>query len=152
MKPIDFCKIHSACSEGTRFAHKFETMAEVWDACEQPSWLFWMLRRQAPLAQDQSVRLAIAFAETCLQFVPTKEQRPALAIRAAKNWLDNPCPETRDAADAYAAADAAADAAYAAAADAAAAYAADAAADAAAAVRKGQCDLIRNAVKNPFTA
>jgi hypothetical protein len=178
MKPQEFCSTYCACSEGARFALQFQTMEEVWNYCERPDWMFWILDKHKPLEKEQSVRLAIAFAESVIQYVPKNEDRPARAIQAAKNWIENPTEENRLAADAAAAAAArwattTAAAAAAAAADAAAAAAARwatttaaaaarwaaAAADAAAArwaaaadaaARKQQCEIIREFIPNPF--
>ena len=163
MKTADFCEKYEPCRNGKAFDLQYETMSEVWDKCARPDWLFDILEKHAPLEKEQSVRLAIAFAETCLGKVKEGEDRPRLAIEAAKAWLENPTEENRAAAYAAAYAASAADAAYAAyasdaaaasasadaadyaayAADAAAAYA-DADADAA------QCGMIRSAIKNPF--
>ena len=172
MKTADFCEKYEPCRNGKAFALQYETMSEVWEKCTRPDWLFYILEKHAPLEKEQSVRLAIAFAETCLGKVKEGEDRPRLAIEAAKAWLENPTEENRaDAADAAYAADAAAAganayaaAAYAANFDAyaaagaagvaagaayAAAYAADA--DAAyAAAYAAQCGMIRSAIKNPF--
>ena len=174
MKTADFCEKYEPCRNGKAFALQYETMSEVWEKCTRPDWLFYILEKHAPLEKEQSVRLAIAFAETCLGKVKEGEDRPRLAIEAAKAWLENPTEENRAAA--YAAAYAAYAAAYAAAAAAAyasdaaayasdaaaasadaaaaayAAYAADAAADAAYAdADAAQCGMIRSAIKNPFT-
>lgn len=40
-----FCRQFGACKAGTRFARRFSTMAEVWDACRQPEWLWWILEK-----------------------------------------------------------------------------------------------------------
>ena len=175
MKTIEFCSKFTSdemCRAGRDFALSHETMSQVWDACENPSWLFWMLEKCNPLEKEQSVRLSIAFAEMCLVNVPEGEDRPQLAIEAAKTWLDNPCGETQSAAQsaaqsaesaqsaAWAAAQSAQSAAWAAAQSAesaqsaaqsaawAAAWAAQAAAWAA--VRAAQCKMIREMIPNPF--
>ena len=179
MKTADLCGKYEPCRNGKAFDLQYETMSEVWDKCARPDWLFDILEKHAPLEKEQSVRLAIAFAETCLGKVKAGEDRPRLAIEAAKAWLENPTEENgaaaaaaayaayaADAADAtaYAAAAAAADAAadaadyaayaaYAADAAAADAYAdggAAAAAAAYAAADAAQCGMIRSAIKNPF--
>ncbi len=83
--------------------------------------------------KSQNVKYAIFAAEQVLHIFEAKypdDKRPRSAIEAAKRYLENPCKETRGAADAaYAAAYAAADAAAGAgaAAGAAGTYAADAA-------------------------
>ena len=154
MKTADFCEKYEPCRNGKAFALQYETMSEVWEKCTRPDWLFYILEKHAPLEKEQSVRLAIAFAETCLGKVKEGEERPRLAIEAAKAWLENPTEENRAAAYAadYAAYAAYASDAAAASADAAAAdYAAYAAYAAAAyASDAAQCGMIRSAIKNPF--
>jgi hypothetical protein len=59
--------------------------------------MFWILKKHKPLEKEQSVRLAIALAETSLKYIPEIEQKPKLAIEAAKNWLENPTEENTDA-------------------------------------------------------
>jgi len=103
MNTIEFCSKYSPnemCVEGREFALSHETMSQVWDACEKPAWLFWMLEKCKPLEKEQSVRLSIAFAEKCLVNIPEGENRPKIAIEAARAWIENPCEETRSAASA----------------------------------------------------
>ena len=138
MTPQEFITKFSPCTDGSDAATKHATMAEAWDACTRPDWLFWTLRRVRPLTKEQAVTLALIFARSCSHH--NTDPRVAAAIGATQAWLDSPSEKNRAAA--YAAADAAyaaaraaaaaADAATAAAADAArAAHAAYAAADAA---------------------
>jgi hypothetical protein len=168
MKPIDFLKDKYACASGYRFAIQFETMAEVWDACERTDWLFWMLSKTKPLDKRTSVILSVEFASSVKQ-----EDVGTAAINAAKKWLEDMNDENARAAEAAAyaarasraayaarasraayaaraaaAAAAAADASYASAADAAAAAAADA--DAHKEKRKELAMLMRSIVENPF--
>jgi hypothetical protein len=175
MKPIDFLKDKYACASGYRFAIQFETMAEVWDACERTDWLFWMLSKTKPLDKRTSVILSVEFASSVKQ-----EDVGTAAINAAKKWLEDMNDENARAAEAAEAAAYAARAsraayasyvaaAYAAEAAGVAAYAAyatgaDAAADAAAAAaaaaaadadahkekRKELAMLMRSIVENPF--
>src|SRR6478735_1738940 len=98
MKTSEFIKKYNPCSDGIKFAEKFETMSEVWEACERPDWLFWILENHAPLEKEQSVRLSITFAESCISNWNLDDDRPALAIQAAKNWLENPSEENQSAA------------------------------------------------------
>ena len=175
MKTLEFCKKYNACRSGREYAGQFKTMAKVWDACERPDWLLWILERHRPLTRIEAVTLAIEFATDALQYLPGGETRPRLAIDAARAWLSSPTPENRDrcrtaaaaardgaasyavvyaviyavavaVAGAVSYADAAAYAAY-------AAYAATyASADAASrAARQTQCDTIRALIANPFT-
>ena len=161
MKTTEFIQKYDPCNEGAEFARQFETMAEVWRSCKRPDWLFWILEKHAPLEKPQSVRLAIHFAEAVIgNWKNEADQRPALAIQAAKTWLENPTEENQAAAKAaglaaWPAARSAADAAYAAAARAAvAAVAAVAACAAWAAAESAEaaCDTIRQFIPNPFEA
>jgi hypothetical protein len=45
MTPREFCRRHGACFDGVKFALKFPTMSEVWDACGRIDWLFWLISR-----------------------------------------------------------------------------------------------------------
>ena len=151
--------------------------AEALAACKRPDWLLWYLAQSIKAPSDRWHRLVVSLAadcaETALQFIPTGEERPRLALEAARRWAAEPnaeslaaCRIAADAAayavaayatayDAAAAAARAAATAYDAYAAAAAAYAvnaaanaADAADDAAAYTGEAQtcvqlCDLIR---------
>lgn len=174
MTPVQFCVKYIACPEGREFALKYKTMSEVWEACERASWLLWILEKHATPTKEQFVRLAILFAESCLRLIPEGEDRPRLAVEAAKTWLADPSREHEIAAAraAYAAraddvaADEFYDAAYStartavyaaySAADAvgrntlAAAYTAHAAARAAAVAPNDICKIIRSTIPNPF--
>jgi hypothetical protein len=129
------------CPEAIQFAKKIQFNPVIgWNSCERGDWLIWLLRNTNQLEKTKSVRLAIAFAEHVLPLFESKNPkdfRPRKALKAAKDWLSNPSPQTTAAADAAAAdaADAAGDAASAAssAASSAAAAAANAAAASAAA-------------------
>ena len=137
MKTTEFIQKYDPCNEGAEFARQFETMAEVWRSCKRPVWLFWILEKHAPLKKNQSVNLAIHFAEAAIgNWKNESDQRPALAIQAARTWLSNPTEENQ----------AAARAAWTAAVAACAACAAWAARSADAAA----CDTIRQFIPNPF--
>jgi len=150
-------------------------MAEVWEECTRPDWLFWIMEHYRPLTKPEAVTLAVRFAEGAMKnWTPAADTRPQEAAAAAKAWLANPTRETAGAARvAWAAAECAARAAWAevgvgvavcAAADAAAeaARAAGAvrswvarsgaarAAWAAGASDAAQCREIRDVIPNPF--
>ena len=159
MKTTEFIQKYNPCNEVAEFARKFETMAKVWRSCNRPDWLFWILEKHAPLEKPQSVRLAIHFAEAAIgNWKDDADQRPALAIQAARTWLENPTEENQ------AAAEAAADAAWSARAAARAAWSAalaaaeEAAEEAALAAGRAAeeaawaaaCDTIRQFIPNPF--
>ena len=115
-----------ACEDALAWA-RGKTLAEAYLTCRRADWLLWMLVRQIGQpgwpTHPQVVLLACACAERALKHVPAGEDRPRLAIEAARRWAAEP--NEAHSAAARAAADAAAEAAAArAAADAAAAWAA----------------------------
>ena len=151
----------SPCADGLAYARQFASLKEAWEKCERGDWMLWLLRKTGGLDKRTSVAVAVTCAERVLARYEAKypgDNRPRAAIEAARNWLDNPCEETRAAAyAAYAAAAyAAAAAAYAAAAAAAAAAyaaadAADAAADAARTKVLAECaDIVRREIPEPL--
>ena len=139
----DFCKQHSACESGSRWASKYETLADVFENCERGDWMIWMLRRAGKIDKPQAVKIA---CECALRVLPNfekqnpSERRPRAAIEAALAWIKNQNEETRKSAADAASAASAADAAY-------AAYAASAAS---AAELKWQADMIRRVLGNPW--
>ena len=62
--PAAFLAQHSACAAGAAFAMQYQTMADVWDACQRPDWLLWILDRlDMPLDQDR--RLFAVWCAVC---------------------------------------------------------------------------------------
>jgi len=102
--------------------------ARMWAECERPDWLLWWAGQVVP--RQELVLAACDCAELALRFVPANEDRPRLAIDAARRWARGEA--TVDEVRAARAAAGYASAAYYAGAD-ADYYAADAAAAAAAA-------------------
>jgi hypothetical protein len=155
MNPIQYCEKHGACSSGKEFAARFQTMSEVWEACDNPYWLIWMVEKEKIVTQKLAAKLVRE-----IWHLLTDERSRAAIIAIENDCLTPGIVAAADAAadaacTAYAAAaDAAADAAYAAtAADAAyaAAYAAARAAARAAAASKRQVEIIKSTIKNPYT-
>jgi hypothetical protein len=143
-----------ACSESIEWVGD-RTMQEAWDKCERADWMLWIMARgitQGDAQHRMLIGLACDCAATVLQYVPAGEDRPRLAIEAARRYADNPTEEHRaDAGDAawaawsaWAAGDAAGVAARAAGYAAGVAWAAgDALAAARAAAHKSMCAHIR---------
>ena len=155
MNVKEFCRKHNACHTGSKFALKFATMKDVWDALMRGEpdkeaarcWALWIISRDEVLSKMERVELSVRFAERVKHLM--KDQRSIDALEVAKryaegNATDEELEQAYDAAAnaanavayavaAYDATVAAADAAYAVAAYAAYAAAAGAAAYAAAA-------------------
>ena len=118
MTPKKFIAKYNPCSEGSAFITRYATLAEAWEHCTRPDWMFWALENIRPLDKRQAVSLAIQFARSCAGC--SKDHRVLAALDKAQAWLESPSKK------AEAAARAAANAAF------AAAFAASAAARAAA--------------------
>ena len=174
MNVKEFCRKHNACHTGSKFALKFATMKDVWDALMRGEpdkktarcWALWIISRDGVLSKMERVELSVRFAERVKHLM--KNQRSIDALEVAKRYADGNATdeELEQAADAvavaagagaayaagaYAAgagavADAVAYAAAASAAYAGAAYAASAAYDA---ERAAQLEGLRS-LPNPF--
>lgn len=149
-----------ACNDAREWVATQPDAATAWASCPRADWLVWLLGAlhvRGSLPRKTLVLAACACAETALCHAPAHDDRPRLAIEAARRWTrgEATVAEVRAAADAarayaaYAAADAAADnsaaADYAYADYAAAAAAADAAAAAYTDAYIAAYDAARNA-------
>ena len=84
-----------ACEEATEWVgnrDKKQALAE----CERPDWMLWYLAKtcgkQGSRKHCLVVSLAADCAETALKYVPAGEERPRLAIEAARRWATQPTP------------------------------------------------------------
>jgi hypothetical protein len=121
---LDILKDKRACPDAVEWVKesKAETFMKLWNECERADWMLWILARMIKEKGWPSRKTVVLCtcdcAETSLQFVPEKENRPKIAIQTARKWAEGKaskieCGKAADAASAaYAAyADAAADAA-----------------------------------------
>jgi len=115
----------NACGDAVDWVGRRGIMT-AWRDCNRADWMIWVSGK-LNIDKKLIVLAACDCAETALKYVPKGEDRPAKAIRTARNWCNSTATkqECRAAAAAAYAASAAAAATYAAA---AATYAADAAA------------------------
>ncbi len=115
---MDVSRLRSlgACTEAVERVEKQPNLYSAWRAI-RADWLLWFAAKSG---MDRKIVVAAACdcAETVLHLVPSCEDRPRVAIQAARKWIDG-----KATLKGVTAADASADAAYAA----YAAYAADAA-------------------------
>jgi hypothetical protein len=165
MTPKQFCDATNACSEGRKFAIKYQSMSEVWDNCPKADWLLWITDKTGR-PDDRTLRL---FAVWCARNTPLADGRKTgnlitdprslAALDVAERFANGKASADELAAAwnaaGYAAWNAAWAAAWAAAEEAAwnAAWDAGAAAGAAAGEAAGaaQATQFRSMVKNPFT-
>lgn len=78
------------CHEALEWARTQPDAPTAWQNCNEPSWLFWILARIAPLTKEQSVSIAVDCAELELpkfEAAFPNDKRPRDAIQAAKTWL-----------------------------------------------------------------
>ena len=83
-----------ACPEGLKFARKFSSFQECWDACENPEWLFWWIGKCIGTSNDSSkalVRCTCEIAEFVLPIFEKefpKDRRPRKAIQTTLAWTE----------------------------------------------------------------
>jgi len=77
LTPKEFCSATNACREGRVFCEKYNTMAEVWDACKKAEWLLWILRAIDAPANEKNERL---FAVWCARNTPMHDGRTTGAL------------------------------------------------------------------------
>src|SRR5271155_5390487 len=75
-----------ACPEGRKWA-KGKTLAQAWNACAEPGWLFWMCHRSG-VNLKQMVTAECACARQALPYVKAGELRPVYCIEIAEKWCD----------------------------------------------------------------
>ena len=163
LSPSDFCKHFNACTQGSEFATKYDTMADVWESCEKPHWLLWILAK-LQITPERELRLFACWCatETPGMIKPTAPRSLAAiaaAIRLANGLADEA--EISAAMSAMSAERSAAMSAMSSARSSAraaawaarsSAWAAESAAESAArsAARSAQCAHFRTLIKNPF--
>ena len=72
LTPKDFCDATDACQKGREFAEKYNTMAEVWDACPRADWMLWILTAIEAPVNGKTERL---FAIWCARHTPMHDGR-----------------------------------------------------------------------------
>ena len=72
LSPADFCTRTKACAEGRDWALTQPTMVEVWDNCQRPDWLLWILDAIDQRPDDRTMRL---FAIWCARNTPLSDGR-----------------------------------------------------------------------------
>ena len=77
LNPKEFCSATNACEKGREFAEKYNTMAEVWDACPRADWLLWILKAIDAPENEKNERL---FAVWCARNTPMRDGRTTSAL------------------------------------------------------------------------
>ncbi len=103
-----------ACGDAVKWVGDRD-LKTAWEQCERVDWMLWLAYKLELGTRAERIHVTCDCAETALQYVSAGEERPRLAILAARKYADNPTEENRAAAWAAGAAGAAArDAAWAA--------------------------------------
>lgn len=77
-----------ACEEAVAWVGSRD-LATAWRECERADWMLWLAAR-LNVSRQQIVLAACACAETALKYVYEGEDRPRLAIEAARKWALGP--------------------------------------------------------------
>ncbi len=96
LTPADFCAATKACREDREWAMTQPTMADVWDNCQRPDWLLWILDAIDQRFDDRPLRL---FAIWCARNAPLvdgrktgdllTDPRSLAALEVAERYADN---------------------------------------------------------------
>ena len=89
MKFKDQLKKLEACNSAIKWVGN-KTTKQAWDACENGSWMLWLISKTNPKVslpmRKKLVLCACDIAETSLKYVQKGEERPAKAIEIARRW------------------------------------------------------------------
>jgi hypothetical protein len=72
LTPAEFCEATNACEDGRVFALTQPSMADVWDNCPRPDWLWWIAEKLGQRPDDRTLRL---FAIWCARNTPLSDGR-----------------------------------------------------------------------------
>ncbi len=123
-----------ACEDMVIWASEQQNLEKAWQNCERGDWMLWLAGKTAGPSGDtrrkKLVLAAVECAELSISYVRARENRPAKALRIARDWAIGGKSTLEDVKSAAYVVSAAASAADASASAAPAAYASAAAADA----------------------
>ena len=87
MKFKDKLKGMKACREAIDFAGDM-TFEEAWQRCERADWMLWYICKAKIGTRKARIHVICDCAETALKYVPKGEDRPRLAIEAARKYAN----------------------------------------------------------------
>ena len=81
-----------ACQEAVDWAATQKTPMIAWAKCPRGDWMLWLLAVQCKTKENHQriVFTAAQCARLALRFVPSGENRPLKAIKAAEKWSKQP--------------------------------------------------------------
>ena len=84
-------KVIGACSDAVEFVVKNKySLKEVWNKCERADWMLWFACKKEMFTRAERIHAICDCAATALKYVPKGEDKPRLAIEAARTYADNP--------------------------------------------------------------
>ena len=81
----------SACPEAVEFVgdKDFKT---AWKKCVRADWMLWLICKMEIGTRQERIHIICDCAATALKYVPKGENRPRLAIEAARKYADERTP------------------------------------------------------------
>jgi hypothetical protein len=80
-----------ACEDAIKWVKNNKySLKTAWKKCKRADWLLWYMCRTEMATQKERIHIICDCAETALKYVPKGEDRPRLAIEAARKYADNP--------------------------------------------------------------
>ena len=83
------------CEEAVKWVGD-KDFKKAWDTCDRGDWLIWYIFRTEIGTLRDRIHLLCDCVEPVLKYVPKGEDRPRLAIEAARVYADNPTEENRE--------------------------------------------------------
>ena len=82
----------NACSEAVEFVgdKDFKT---AWNKCVWADWMLWLICKMEIGTREERIHIICDCAATALKYVPKGEDRPRLAIEAARKYADERTPD-----------------------------------------------------------
>jgi hypothetical protein len=102
-----------ACSDAREWTDGMD-LKTAWKKCKRADWMLWFICKMEIGTKQERIHIICDCSATALKYIPKGENRPRLAIEAARRYADNPTEENCLACDTAAEAAGAAGAAWAA--------------------------------------
>jgi len=78
-----------ACGDAIEFVVKNKyDLKQAWNNCERADWMLWLACKKEMFTIKDRTHAICDCAETALKYVPKGEERPRLAIEAARRYAD----------------------------------------------------------------
>jgi Imm-5 like putative immunity protein len=97
-KDLNKLESQSPCADGLKWARRYPSLADAWEACSEPYWMLWALQKFEPSSKEESVQIAVGCARLVLPIFEGRypsDHRPRKAIEAAEAWIASPCESTK---------------------------------------------------------